>query len=47
MIVIKENIKTEDLLNLLYKHKYDWGKEKYISELYDEILQKLVITEIN
>ena len=47
MTVIKEYIKSEDVLNLLYKHKYDWGKEKYITELYNENLEQLIITNIN
>ena len=47
MTVIKEYVKSEDVLTLLYKHKYDWGKEKYITELYNEILEQLIITNIN
>ena len=47
MTVIEEYIKSEDVINLLYKHKDDWGKEKYITDLYNEILQKLIITNIN
>lgn len=47
MTVIKEYIKSEDVLNLLYKHKYDWGKDKYITMLYNEILEQLIITNIN
>ena len=46
MTVIKEYIKSEDVLNLLYKHKDDWGKEKYITEWYNEILEQLIITNI-
>ena len=47
MTVIKQYIKCEDVLNLLYKHKDDWGKDKYITELYNEILEELIITNIN
>ena len=47
MTVIKEYIKSEDVLNLLYKHNYDRGKDKYITMLYNEILQELIITNIN
>ena len=47
MTVIKEYIKSEDVLNLLYKHEDDWGKDKYITELYNEILEQLIITNIN
>ena len=46
MTVIKEYIKSEDVLNLLYKHKYERDKEKYITELYKKILQELIITNI-
>ena len=47
MTVIKEYIKSEDVLNLLYKHKYDRGKEKYIRELYNETLERIIMTNIN
>ena len=47
MTVIKEYIKSEDVLNLLYKNKYEWGKDKYITMLYNEILEELIITNIN
>lgn len=47
MIIIHENIKSEDVLNLINEHIInDWGKSKYMQTIYDEILQKLVIEQI-
>ena len=43
MTVIKEYIKSEDVIRFLAYHKYDWGKGKYIEELIDEFIEKVIL----
>ncbi len=46
MIIVKEYIKSEDVLTILYNHKYDHGKGKFVEDLYNEILAKLILETI-
>lgn len=46
MVVIREHIKSEDVLNIINSHKRDLGKRKCMTELYNEILNKLIIEKV-
>lgn len=48
MIVIHETLKSEDVLNLIQKHiNEDKGYKKHNQWIYDEILKKLVLEQVN